>query len=240
MIEHINQLGANPPVPGPAPTPTTPVVWALNTTIHTVGGHHVTDAHTILDANENERATRFHTPGLTHRYTTSHLALRTILALYLNQPAHTIQLTREDCPCCGQPHGRPNLPGNPLHFSLSHSGDHAYIALATTPVGIDIEEHPTPQTINDVLHLLHPTETQELTTLPTHERTTALARCWARKEACLKATGTGLANGLTHPYVSTHPTPPTIPGYHLTDLPTPPHHQAALATLTHTTRTDNT
>ncbi|MFE5678838.1 4-phosphopantetheinyl transferase, partial [Streptomyces erythrochromogenes] len=81
MIEYINRLGAGPPVPGPAPTPTTPVVWALNTTIDTVGGHPVTDAHTILDPEENERATRFRTPGLTHRYTTSHLALRTILAL---------------------------------------------------------------------------------------------------------------------------------------------------------------
>ncbi|MFE0603962.1 4'-phosphopantetheinyl transferase family protein [Streptomyces sp. NPDC058892] len=234
MIENINQLGANPPAPGPAPTAVAPVVWALNTTIDTVGGHPVKDAHTILDAGERERAARFRTPGLAHRYTASHLALRTVLALYLGEPARTIRLTREDCPCCGEPHGRPNVPGNPLHFSLSHSGDHAYIAVATTAVGIDIEEHPTPHTVDDVLHVLHPTETQELNSLPAAERVTALARCWARKEACLKATGTGLAGGLAHPYVSTRATPPAVPGYRLTDLPAPPRHQAALATLTDT------
>ncbi|MBZ9593667.1 4'-phosphopantetheinyl transferase superfamily protein [Streptomyces yangpuensis] len=234
MIEHLNQLGPNPPVPGPAPTPTTPVVWALNTTITTVGGHAVTDAHHILDTEERERAAHFRDPGHRHRYTTSHLALRTLLGTYLHQPPQTIHLTRENCPCCGAPHGRPNVPGNPLHFSLSHSGDHAYIALATTPVGIDIEQHPTPRTVTDVLHTLHPTETQELTTLPTTRQPSALARCWARKEACLKATGVGLANGLTHPYVGTHPQPPAIPGYHLTDLPAPTHYQAALATLTTT------
>ncbi|MFF8262659.1 4'-phosphopantetheinyl transferase family protein [Streptomyces virginiae] len=232
MIEHVNQLGPNPPVPGPAPTPTTPVVWALNTTAPAVGGHPVTEADSILDAEERERAARFHTPGLAHRYVTSHLALRTVLGIYLDQPPHTIRLTREDCPCCGAPHGRPNIPGNPLHFSLSHSGDHAYIALATTPVGVDIEEHPTPQTLTDVLHLLHPAETEELTALPAAERITALARCWARKEACLKAAGTGLANGLVDPYVGTRPHPAKVPGHHLTDLPTPAHYQAALATLT--------
>ncbi|MGW2273878.1 4'-phosphopantetheinyl transferase family protein [Streptomyces yangpuensis] len=234
MIETLHQLGPNPPVPGPAPTPTTPVVWALNTTLTTIGGHPVTDAHHILDTEERTRANLFKNPAHQHRYTTSHLALRTLLGTYLDQPPHTIRLTREPCPCCGAPHGRPNIPGNPLHFSLSHSGDHAYIALATTPVGIDIEEHPTPHTVTDILHTLHPTETQELTNLPTTQQPTALARCWARKEACLKATGTGLAGGLTHPYVSTHPHPPTIPGYHLTDLPAPTHYQAALATLTTT------
>ncbi|KJY16595.1 MULTISPECIES: 4'-phosphopantetheinyl transferase family protein [Streptomyces] len=232
MIEHVNQLGPTAPAAGPAPTPDTPVVWALNTTIDAVGGHPVAEASSVLDAEERERAARFHTPGLAHRYVASHLALRTLLGVYLDRPPHTVRLTREDCPCCGAPHGRPNIPGNPLHFSLSHSGDHAYIALATTPVGVDIEEHPTPQTLTDVLHLLHPTETQELTALPDAERITALARCWARKEACLKAAGTGLANGLTDPYVGTLPRPAAVPGYHLTDLPTPTRYQAALATLT--------
>ncbi|WP_030773485.1 4'-phosphopantetheinyl transferase family protein [Streptomyces sp. NRRL F-2664] len=231
MIEYVHQLGAAPAVAGPAPTTATPVVWALNTTIDVVGGHPVADADSVLDGEERERAARFHHPGLAHRYVASHLALRILLGIHLDRAPRTIRLGREDCPCCGAPHGRPNIPGNPLHFSLSHSGDHAYIALATTPVGVDIEEHPTPQTITDVLHLLHPTETQELTALPAERRTTALARCWARKEACLKAAGTGLANGLADPYVSTLPRPSAVPGHYLTDLPAPADYAAALATL---------
>ncbi|MCI4079014.1 4'-phosphopantetheinyl transferase superfamily protein [Streptomyces sp. MMS21 TC-5] len=82
--------------------------------------------------------------------------------------------------------------------------------------------------------MLHPTETQELTALPAAERITALARCWARKEACLKAAGTGLANGLVDPYVGTLPDPAAVPGHRLTDLPTPARYQAALAVLTAT------
>ncbi|MFB7172830.1 4'-phosphopantetheinyl transferase family protein [Streptomyces sp. NPDC056254] len=232
MIEHVNQLGPTAPVSGPAPTPAAPVVWALNTTVDTVGGHRVADADSVLDAEERDRAARFHTPDLAHRYAASHLALRILLGLHLDRPPHTVRLTREDCPCCGAPHGRPNIPGNPVHFSLSHSGDHAYIALATTPVGVDIEEHPTPQTLTDVVHLLHPAETQELTALPASERVTALARCWARKEACLKAAGTGLANGLAEPYVGVLTRPAAVPGYQLTDLPAPSRYRAALATAT--------
>ncbi|WP_405786716.1 4'-phosphopantetheinyl transferase family protein [Streptomyces sp. NBC_00029] len=143
-------------------------------------------------------------------------------------PQH-ITLTREPCPTCGGPHGRPALTHPNLHFSLSHSGNLAYIALAATPVGIDIEQTPTPQTVNDIINTLHPTETTELNNLTPDQQPPALARLWARKEACLKATGTGLSQGLTHPYVSTHPTPPPTPGWTLTDLPTPHGYTAALA-----------
>ncbi|MFG2994748.1 4'-phosphopantetheinyl transferase family protein [Streptomyces sp. NPDC048257] len=230
MIEHVNQLGADAPHTGPAPTGTTAAVWSINTAAHTIGGHHVNDAHTILDTNERDKAARLLRPGDRHRYVASHLALHILIGAYLNLPPHTIPFTRETCPCCGGPHGRPALTGHNLHFSLSHSGDLAYLALAAHPVGIDIEQTPTPTAVNDILHSLHPTETQELTNLPPTQQPEALARIWTRKEAILKATGTGLAQGLTHPYVGTHPTPPTIPGWILTDLPTPRHYTAALAT----------
>ncbi|MFJ3964919.1 4'-phosphopantetheinyl transferase family protein [Streptomyces sp. NPDC090036] len=229
MITHVNQLGPETPHTGPAPTGTQAIVWSLDTTAHTIAGHHIHDAHTILDTEERTKAARFLQPDDRHRYTASHVALRILLGKYLNQPPQHITLTREPCPTCGGPHGRPALTHPNLHFSLSHSGNLAYIALAATPVGIDIEQTPTPQTVNDIINTLHPTETAELNALAPHQQPPALARLWARKEACLKATGTGLAQGLTHPYVSTHPTPPPTPGWTLTDLPAPHGYTAALA-----------
>lgn len=35
--------------------------------------------------------------------------------------------------------GKPYIEGNPLHFSISHSGDRSLIAISDKPVGVDIE-----------------------------------------------------------------------------------------------------
>ncbi|MFI8345174.1 4'-phosphopantetheinyl transferase family protein [Streptomyces sp. NPDC085639] len=232
MIEYVNQLGADGPVIGPAPTGTDALVWSLDTTAHILGGHRTQDALTVLDAGEREKAARLRLPGLRHRYLAAHLGVRVLLGGYLGLSPQAVPLTREDCPCCGEPHGRPAVTGNPLHFSLSHTGDIAYIALAALPVGVDIEKTPSPETVADVIRSLHPDETAELGALPPAERPEALARLWSRKEACLKATGTGLALGLVHPYVGTRPTPPHLADFTLVDLPAPDDHAAALA-LTH-------
>lgn len=35
--------------------------------------------------------------------------------------------------------GKPYIEGNPLYFSLSHSGKHGVIAVCDKPVGVDLE-----------------------------------------------------------------------------------------------------
>ncbi|MGW6982186.1 4'-phosphopantetheinyl transferase family protein [Streptomyces sp. NPDC054932] len=231
MIEYVNRLGPGTPRTGPAPTGTTAIVWSLDITAHTIGGHRVEDAHAVLDAEERAKAARLLRPDARHRYLAAHLGLRILLGSHLGLPPREVPLTREKCPCCGGPHGRPAITDSAVHFSLSHSGDLAYVALAARPVGVDIEETPSPEAVADVINSLHPEETAELGALAPEERPQALARVWSRKEACLKATGTGLALGLTDPYVGTHPTPPLLTGYTLTDLPAPAGYTAALATI---------
>ncbi|MFJ4774957.1 4'-phosphopantetheinyl transferase family protein [Streptomyces sp. NPDC088762] len=232
MIEYVNQLGGGAPRTGAAPGAAAAAVWSLDTTLDVVGGHPVGAAAAVLDAAERQRAEALLRPADRQRYLASHLGLRVLLGGYLGLAPQEVVLVREDCPGCGGPHGRPAVAGGGVHFSLSHSGNLAYLAFAGVPVGVDVEEVPGAEAVADVLPLLHPAETAELGALPDPDRRPGLARVWARKEACLKATGAGLANGLADPYVGSAPTPASVPGWTLTDLPAPAGYAAALAVAT--------
>ncbi|MBT2471039.1 4'-phosphopantetheinyl transferase superfamily protein [Streptomyces sp. ISL-66] len=229
MIKSLSQLGRAAPRTGPLPVGPAVSVWALDTTLDIVGGYRVPDAAAVLDAAEVERAAKLLREADRHRYLTSHLGLRALLGGYLGRDPQAVELTREDCPCCGGPHGRPAVVGGGVHFSLSHSGDLAYFAFARVPVGVDVEAVPGPAATDDVLTSLHAEEIAELRPLSDADRPSALARVWSRKEACLKATGVGIALGLAEPYVGSAPEPAPVPGWILTDLPSPGGYAAALA-----------
>ena len=91
--------------------------------------------------------------------------------------------------------GCPRVGDNLVHTSLSHSGD--WIALAVSragPLGVDIE----PLTRMNMLpgladSICAPSERMELETLAADQRDRALLALWVRKEALLKAAGTGLS-----------------------------------------------
>ncbi|QEU83065.1 4'-phosphopantetheinyl transferase family protein [Streptomyces subrutilus] len=229
MIERVNQLGSDAPESGGLPRGRSVAVWSLDTTLRRVGGRAVDGAWTVLDAGERDRAERLVRAADRQRYLASHLGLRILLGGCLGLAPEEVSLVREDCPCCGGPHGRPAVAGGAVHFSLSHSGNLAYFAFAGTPVGVDVEETPGASAMADVLSSLHPDETAELTALPGPERRAALGRLWSRKEAYLKGTGTGLAKGLADPYIGAAPAPGPLPGWTLTDLPAPAGYAAALA-----------
>ncbi|MFE2476416.1 4'-phosphopantetheinyl transferase superfamily protein [Streptomyces sp. NPDC059389] len=232
MSTYVNRLGEETPRIGDPPAGTAVAVWSLDTTLEVVGGHRIDEALSLLDAGEQERAGRLLRAGDRQRYLASHVGLRVLLGGYLGLAPQEVALVREDCPCCDGPHGRPAVAGGAVQFSLSHSDDMAYLAVAAVPVGVDVEAVPSAAAVQDVLTALHPAETAELSALPAQERPEALARLWSRKEAYFKGTGTGLALGLAEPYVGSGPTPSPVPGWHLTDLPAPAAYAAALALRT--------
>ncbi|MEV7724261.1 4'-phosphopantetheinyl transferase superfamily protein [Streptomyces sp. NPDC087917] len=232
MIEYVNHLGGEEPRIGPLPVGAAVAVWSLDTTREVIGGREVGGARALLDATEQDRAARLLRADDRRSYLASHLGLRILLGGYLGLPPEKVSLVREECPCCGGPHGRPAVAGGAVHFSLSHSEDVAYLAFAGVPVGVDVEGLPGPQAVADVLHTLHPAETAELTALAVEERQAALARVWCRKEAYLKATGTGLALGVAEPYVGSAATPAPVTGWSLSDLSAPDGYAAALALRT--------
>ena len=188
----------------------------------------------LLDATERTRHAAFRRSADRERYAAAHIGLRHLLSAYLGQDPAEIVLGREPCPLCPEPHGRPRVPGADLHFSLSHSGDLVLFAFGRTPVGIDVEHLTDIDQADEVASVLHPRERAELAALAGDDtaRLAAFGRCWCRKEAYLKGTGTGLAVPLDATYVGADVPPGRIPDWRLTDVEVAPGYAAALATRT--------
>ncbi|MEV8034403.1 4'-phosphopantetheinyl transferase superfamily protein [Streptomyces sp. NPDC086182] len=197
------------------------------------------DSAWTLGAEETERAARFQDPAARERYVTSHVGLRVLLGGYLGMAPQDVGFLRERCgmPDCERPHGRPVIAGPPgPHFSLSHAEDAALYAIATSPVGADIESAGL---VGDGLERaggrFHPAERRAVAALSPALRERALLGCWVRKEAYLKGIGTGLAGGLGRHHVglAEELAPPWAPpgpaGWSLADVKAPDGYRAAVA-----------
>lgn len=142
-----------------------------------------------LDAQERARAARFVFEDDRRRYQAAHAATRALLAQAagLGAPS-TLRFVHN-------PFGKPALADAPgCHFSLSHSGDAALLAIdASAPVGVDVEVERAMDDI-DTMAQAHFTDAERdlLLNAARDARAGAFLRTWTRKEACLKAIGTGL------------------------------------------------
>lgn len=87
------------------------------------------------------------------------------------------------------PDGKPFLPGSPIRFSLSHSGETVACAISDAPVGLDLEaEQPLKEAL---LHRFFSEQEQRLV-LGSACPASAFTELWTKKESYLKATGEGL------------------------------------------------
>ncbi|MCZ7415200.1 4'-phosphopantetheinyl transferase family protein [Streptomyces sp. WMMC897] len=216
--------------PAPLAEDGTPALWTAH--VAALGPEAARLARDVLDPTETAQAASFRREADRALYVTSHVTLRLLLAGHLNRTPQSVPLTRLTCPGCGEPHGRPAVAGSPLHFSLSHTGDLALVAVATVPVGADVEALPSPDTVDNVIRALHPREAAELRALPPREAPTAFTRTWTRKEAYLKGLGIGLARDPGLDYVGSGPTAAALPGWTITDVHAPTGYGAAVATAT--------
>jgi len=143
----------------------------------------------LLDPAEQARAAAMTDPARRIQYVAAHAALRRVLGAATDQAPEAVQFHHEA-------HGRPLLRGdNAPHFSLSHSGPEAAIALShSVRLGVDLElRRPRPQARRLVQRLFAPAERDLLLDLPTADFDIAFARLWVLKEAFIKADGRGLA-----------------------------------------------
>ncbi|WP_225320755.1 4'-phosphopantetheinyl transferase family protein [Streptomyces luteolifulvus] len=187
---------------------------------------------TELSDAERRRTASFVRPTDGITYASAHVALRRLLGAYLGRPPQDVPFVREPCPGCAEPHGRPAVahPDPPLHFSLAHSHGMAAIAVSTTVIGIDVERLPRDETVEVCTPALHPGERQELEDLAGDNRREAFGQMWTRKEAFLKALGTGLSRDPGQDYLGAD-VRRRPDGWTLLDLPAGPRHNAAVAVL---------
>ncbi|MGW0818280.1 4'-phosphopantetheinyl transferase family protein [Streptomyces viridiviolaceus] len=187
-------------------------------------------ARSVLDRLETERAAAFRKAWDRDTYLAGHVGLRLLLGAYLGVSPAEVPLDRLPCPMCGEPHGRPVVRGDAVHFSLSHSGGLCLLAFAATRVGVDIETVPDLAVADEVGAGLHPRESSELRDLRAADRPAAFARVWARKEAYLKGLGIGLGRAMSLDYLGTASgAAATVPGWTIWDAAVDDGYAAAVA-----------
>lgn len=150
-----------------------------------------------LSPDERARAARLVSAGARIRFRAARIAMRRLLAGYLQLPPERLALEYGE-------HGKPRLARGseddppPVFFNLSHSGGLALFAVGGTgEVGVDIERiRPLRYPADLARDHLSAAERALQPDWSADEARPAFFRIWARKEAMLKAAGLGLSRPL--------------------------------------------
>lgn len=143
----------------------------------------------LLDPVEAAHAVRFSTRDERRRYVVSHGTVRLILSAFTGRDSRGIQIAAGVC-------GKPYMVGPGPHFSLSHDGDLALIAVTTHgPIGVDLERvRPDLELDTFARSLVRASDVARIDALVPEERSRAWFRAWTRLEAVVKASGKGLSD----------------------------------------------
>ncbi len=161
----------------------------------------------LLNAAEQKRAARYHFERERRRFATGRCLLRLLLGRYLNADPKAIEIIYGGL-------GKPELGGEwqhaGLHFNVAHSDE--LIVLGVTrgrALGVDVEKVRAQIDLQAMARrFFAPGEVVALQALPADQQRTGFFTIWTRKEAYLKARGTGLTEALDHFEVSLHETKP--------------------------------
>lgn len=159
-----------------------------------------------LSSSELYKASRFRYRIHRSRYIARHAILRLILQRYLEIPPAEIIIENRD-------YGKPmlaSLHDSSICFNLSSSHNMALFAIACQrEVGVDIERIKPAIASEPIAELFFSSlETSTLRALPADMQVKAFFDCWTRKEAYIKALGTGLSLELNSFDVSLEPGKP--------------------------------
>ncbi|WP_409329175.1 4'-phosphopantetheinyl transferase family protein [Trujillonella humicola] len=206
--------------------PAEPLLVARGVDVHLVDlsadADEVAAAASVLSPGELARAERG-TPEVRRRRVLLRAALRRAVAAELGtEPARVVLSTA--------PGGRPVVPAAGVDVNCSASGSLGLVALARgRRVGVDVERLApwSPEVLDE--GWLHPDEQAALLRLPAPARAAATTRAWTRKEAALKARGTGLRGNLRATVTPVGAASGRVAGWDLHDVPVPAGWVASLA-----------
>jgi 4'-phosphopantetheinyl transferase len=188
----------------------------------------------ILTVDEEARARRLVAPPVKRGFIAGRWLLRSALAALTGAEPQSLELR-------AAAHGKLFLTGHERSgpcFNLTHSGDLAAVALVRDRrVGIDIE---AARALTDrallARRILGARERTWFETLPESAREAALLAAWTRKEAVLKAMGTGISDGLRSVEMPpddseqavVHEAEPSV-AWSVSQLPVPPGYYGTIA-----------
>jgi 4'-phosphopantetheinyl transferase len=152
----------------------------------------VSYSYSVLSQDERDRIANYRFEHLRLIHTLARGSLRFLLSSYTEIPPAEIGFLYSA-------KGKPSMKdGGPLQFNVSHSGNLAVFAFATSgELGVDVEQiRSIPDLEQIAANCFCGEEAAELMSLAPEERRRAFFVCWTRKEAFLKATGDGLSTPL--------------------------------------------
>jgi len=146
----------------------------------------------ILEPEELDRAGRFRFERLQRHFVASRGCLRHVLARYVAKRPESLRFSYND-------YGKPSLAGErSLQFNMSHSHEVALVAVTrNAAVGVDVEHIRSDFASEEIAtRFFSRLEVERFSSLAKEEQVAAFFRCWARKEAYIKAIGKGLSQPL--------------------------------------------
>jgi 4'-phosphopantetheinyl transferase len=122
-------------------------------------------------------------------FAASQAGLRSVLGYYVGCAPDAVPLRRQE-------RGKPFLSGGP-EFNLSHSAGQVFAAVASQPVGLDIESATRPVDFTGLAaKFFSPAEQDRIAASPPESRNRMFLRHWVCKEATVKLSGDGIFHGL--------------------------------------------
>ena len=145
---------------------------------------------------EKARAARLKVAKARAQFIITRAVLRQLLANYLGIAPRALAFTAGPR---GKPALSPDWQQRRVEFNVSHAADYALLALGLGHrLGVDIESVARQVDHRALANRFFSAQEQAaLKKLPEEAACAAFYRVWSRKEACLKATGQGLAGGLS-------------------------------------------
>lgn len=150
------------------------------------------DLRSCLSEDELARSARFAFDEHRGRFEAGHGLMRQVLGAYSCRPAEELEFSIG-------PEGKPSLKGDggagpDIDFNVSDSAGHFLMGVTLgAPLGVDVERvRPVPDLEHIAKRFFAPAEAAHLMSLPAGQRERAFLECWTRKEAFVKAVGSGL------------------------------------------------
>jgi 4'-phosphopantetheinyl transferase len=144
----------------------------------------------LLSADENARMRAFHFEKDRDNFLFARSMLRILLASYLGVSPAELRFAYSA-------HGKPSLAtsSDDLEFNLSHSNGNLLIAITRgRKIGVDIEQIRDDVNVTEIAERFFSlAERKALSQEFDYSQRDAFFRCWAQKEAWLKARGDGLS-----------------------------------------------